>query len=94
MKVLGKYDVVREISQKTGVPQRIAGQVLEAFVNVVEENLAAGNAVKILGFGKFYVIDRGERKGRNPQTGEEIVIPATRIPRFKPYRNLKQAVKK
>ncbi len=66
---------------------------IEAFVETVEETLAKGEKIQIIGFGNFEVRERAARKGRNPQTNEVIEIAASKVPAFKAGKALKDAVK-
>lgn len=66
---------------------------VEAVFEVITETLAKGEDVRIIGFGNFAVTERSARTGRNPQTGEAIEIPASKTPKFKPGKALKDAVK-
>lgn len=66
---------------------------VEAVFEVITETLAKGEDVRIIGFGNFAVTERAARTGRNPQTGESIEIPASKTPKFKPGKALKDAVK-
>ena len=89
--VIGKGELVKQIAAKVGnVPklQNIVGMVFDS----IEENLVNGNEVAIKKFGNFKVIDRAERKEHNPRTGEEITIPARKLPAFKPSEALKTKV--
>lgn len=70
-----------------------AERVLNQIVGTIQDEVAKGNVVKLMGFGQFESRDRAARKGRNPQTGEELMIPATTIPAFKPGKLFKDAVK-
>ena len=67
---------------------------LNAFISSVEDALKAGEKVVLVGFGSFEVRDRAARKGRNPQTKEEITIPASKAPVFKAGKGLKEIVNK
>jgi DNA-binding protein HU-beta len=67
-------------------------KVVNAFFSTIENTLKSGDKVQLIGFGTFEVRDRQARKGRNPQTGEEISIPAARVPAFKAGKALKDAV--
>jgi DNA-binding protein HU-beta len=67
-------------------------KVVNAFFSTIEGTLKSGDKVQLIGFGTFEVRDRQARKGRNPQTGEEISIPAARVPAFKAGKALKDAV--
>ena len=66
---------------------------MKRYSETIEETLASGDKVQVIGFGTFEVRDRAARKGRNPQTGEEIQIPASKVPGFKAGKALKEAVK-
>ena len=70
-----------------------ATQAIETVFGVIEETLANGGKVQLVGFGTFSVKDRAERTGRNPQTQEPITIPATKVPAFKAGKGLKELVK-
>lgn len=90
---MNKKEIIKAISEKAQMPNETAGKALEAITDVIKEELASGRKVQIVGFGVFEVSERAARKGRNPQTGEEINVPATRAPRFKAGKELKAAVK-
>ncbi len=87
-----KAELVAKIAEKAGLSKKDAEAALNAFMDAVKEALAAGEKVSLVGFGTFEVVERAERKGRNPQTGEEITIPATKAPKFRPGKGLKEAV--
>ena len=87
-----KADLVAKIAEKAGLSKKDAEAALNAFMDAVKESLAAGEKVSLVGFGTFEVVQRAARKGRNPQTGEEITIPATKAPKFRPGKGLKEAV--
>jgi len=72
---------------------RSASCVKKTLIASIEEALKNGEKVQLIGFGNFEVRDRAARKGRNPQTGEEIQIAASKVPAFKPGKALKDAVK-
>ncbi|MDN6162310.1 MAG: HU family DNA-binding protein [Atopostipes sp.] len=88
-----KSDLVDGIASKTGMTKKDSAAAVEAFLEVVQETLVEGDRVQLIGFGSFEVRDRAARKGRNPQTGEELQIPATKVPAFKAGKGLKDAVK-
>ena len=69
-----------------------ADAALKAFTEVIEETLKAGDSIQLIGFGTFEVAERAERTGRNPQTGAEMVIPASKAPKFKAGKALKDAL--
>ena len=74
------------------ISKKEAEAALNSFVASVKESLGKGESVSLVGFGTFGVSQRNARKGRNPQTGEEIDIPARRVPTFKAGKGLKDAV--
>jgi len=88
-----KADLIDGVASKSGLTKKDATAAVEGFLEVVTENLAEEERVQLIGFGSFEVRDRAARKGRNPQTGEEIQIPATKVPAFKAGKGLKDAVK-
>ena len=88
-----KADLIDGVASKTGLTKKDATAAVEALFDVVTETLADGERVQVIGFGSFEVRERASRKGRNPQTGEEIEIPATKVPAFKAGKGLKDAVK-
>lgn len=91
---MNKAELVAAVAEKAGMPKRDAERVLNAFFEAVEEALARGSRVSIAGFGIFEVRDRGPRMGRNPQTGQSIRIPASRVPAFRAGKSLKDAVER
>ncbi|AMB99715.1 DNA-binding protein [Aerococcus urinaehominis] len=88
-----KADLVQAVVDKVGEPKKTVAPVVDAVFEAIQEHLADGEKVQIIGFGNFEVRDRAARKGRNPQTGEEIQIAASKVPAFKPGKGLKDAVK-
>ncbi len=93
METVKKADLVSRIAEKSGLNKKQAEAALDAFVASVQEALQAGEKVQLVGFGAFEARDRAARTGRNPGTGEEIQIPASRVPAFKAGKVLKDAVK-
>ena len=91
---MNKSELIAAIATKTGETKKDAEATLNAFVNVVSETLAKGDKVQLVGFGSFEVRKRAARKGRNPQTKEEIKIPASKAPVFKAGKALKDVVNK
>jgi DNA-binding protein HU-beta len=89
---MNKSELIDAIAQSAGLTKADAGRALDGFTKAVEEALKAGESVTLVGFGTFSVKERPERKGRNPQTGEEITIKAAKIPSFKVGKSLKDAV--
>ncbi len=88
-----KADLVNKIATKAGLTKAEAGKALDATIEAIKESLKKGDKVTLVGFGSFYVSKRKARKGRNPRTGAEIKIPATKVPKFTAGKSLKDAVK-
>ena len=91
---MNKSELIAAIATKTGETKKDAEATLNAFVNVVSETLAKGDKVQLVGFGSFEVRKRAARKGRNPQTKEEIKIPASKATVNKARKALKDLKKK
>ncbi len=91
---MNKSDLIAAIAAKTGDTKKNAETTVNAFVDVVTESLVKGDKVQLVGFGSFEVRKRAARKGRNPQTKEEIKIPASKAPVFKAGKALKDLVNK
>jgi len=93
-KTVNKTELIASVAEKAGMTKKDAEKAINAFFDTVESALANDDKVQIIGFGTFDVKKRAERKGRNPQTGAEIVIPASKTPVFKPGKGLKDAINK
>ena len=91
---MNKSELIAAIAAKTGDTKKGAEASLNAFVETVTESLVKGDKVQLVGFGSFEVRKRAARKGRNPQTREEIKIPASKAPVFKAGKALKDTVNK
>ncbi|NLT21297.1 MAG: HU family DNA-binding protein [Syntrophomonadaceae bacterium] len=89
---MNKTELIGEVAGKTGMTKKDAEKVVNAFFDTVEGALKSGDKVQLIGFGTFEVRERKARKGRNPQTGKEIDIPATKVPAFKAGKALKDAL--
>jgi DNA-binding protein HU-beta len=87
-----KKELIERIAEKAGVPNSEAQKHFEAFEEVVTEALKAGEEVQITGFGKFSVKERKAREGRNPQSGQKMMIAAQKVPAFSAGNALKEAV--
>ena len=88
-----KQELVDSVAKATGLTKKDATAAVDAVFTSIEEALKNGEKVQLIGFGNFEVRDRAARKGRNPQTGAEIEIPASKVPAFTPGKALKEAVK-
>lgn len=91
---MNKSELIAKVADKTGLTKRAAGESVEAVLAAIEEALAKGDKVTLVGFGTFEVRQRAARKGVNPATGASISIPATKVPAFKAGKSLKEAVSK
>jgi signal transduction histidine kinase/CheY-like chemotaxis protein len=91
---MNKGDVIDRMAKDAGITKKAAGKALESFTNIIMEALARDDTVRLVGFGSFSVTERKSRKGRNPQTGAEIMIPATKTPKFSAGKLLRDTVKR
>ncbi|WP_417632321.1 HU family DNA-binding protein [Enterococcus faecalis] len=88
-----KAELIENVASSTGLTKKDATAAVDAVFSTIQETLAKGEKVQLIGFGNFEVRERVTRKGRNPQTGQEIQIGASKVPAFKPGKALKDAVK-
>ena len=91
---MNKTDLIAKIAEDAELTKKSAEAALNAFIGAVEGALKKGDKVQLVGFGSFEVRKRAARKGRNPQTKEEIKIPASKAPVFKAGKALKELVNK
>jgi DNA-binding protein HU-beta len=90
-----KAELIDKIHAKAGLPTKTQTEhALDAIIVTLKDALAAGESVNFTGFGSFKVVRRAARKGRNPRTGKDLVIPAGNVAKFTPGKLLKEAVKK
>ena len=89
---MNKAQLIDSMAGMTGLTKADTERTLEAFVKSVTTSIQKNEEVKLVGFGTFSVSDRKERTGRNPQTGEELVIPARKVPVFLGGKELKSSV--
>ena len=89
---MNKAELVSAIAAKSDLSKKDCEAALNGFMAAVEETLEKGDKVILVGFGTFEVRERSERKGRNPRTGEEMVIPASKTPSFKAGKKFKELV--
>lgn len=87
-----KTELIKQIADRADLSQAKAAEALQAFEAAVTAELSKGGEVALIGFGTFKVTDRAARAGRNPQTGAEIQIAASKVPTFKAGKALKEAV--
>ncbi|MFB5662850.1 HU family DNA-binding protein [Alteribacillus sp. HJP-4] len=89
---MNKTDLINKVAEKTELSKKDSEAAINATLESIEESLKSGDKVQLIGFGNFEIRERAEREGRNPQTGETMKIPASKVPAFKPGKNLKNAV--
>ncbi|MFZ5945269.1 MAG: HU family DNA-binding protein [Bacillota bacterium] len=91
---MNKTELISSVAEKSELTKKDAEKAVNALFASVEEALSKGEKVQLVGFGTFEVRERKARTGRNPQTGQEIQIPAAKVPAFKAGKSLKEAVEK
>lgn len=89
-----KYELISEMSRLSGLTKADAERALEAYLQAVETALKNGEEVKLIGFGSFITTRKEATIGRNPKTGETMNIPARTVPKFRPGKQLKEAIGK
>jgi len=89
-----KADIVEKIHIKIGLSKKESSDLFESLLSIMKNTLGDGEKIKVAGFGNFEVKQKKDRRGRNPQTAESIIIEARRVLTFKPSNVLKQAVNK
>ncbi len=90
---MNKVELIGAVASKSEISKKDVEKVINAFTNVVADALVDGDKVQLVGFGTFEVVERAERLGRNPATGEAMTIAASKSPKFKAGKALKDAVK-
>jgi DNA-binding protein HU-beta len=94
VKEMNKTELIAKVAELTDLSKKDASKAVDAVFDAVSDALQGGDKVQLVGFGNFEVKSREARKGRNPQTGQEIDIPASKIPTFKAGKSLKDLVSK
>ena len=89
---MNRTELISAMSENANMSKVDAEKALKAFIDTVTEELKNGGKVQLVGFGTFEVAERTARKGRNPKTSEEIMIPASKSPKFKAGRSLKDMI--
>lgn len=89
---MNKTELIDALAAKCDLSKAAAGRAVDAFTEVISEALSKGDVVSLIGFGSFSVGERAARTGRNPKTGAELKIAASRSPKFTPGSKLKSAV--
>ena len=89
---MNKVELIAQIAEKSGLSKKDAEKALAATLEVITDAISGGDKIQLVGFGSFEVKARAERTGRNPATGKEIKIPASKVPTFKAGKALKDIV--
>ncbi|WP_342753264.1 non-specific DNA-binding protein Hbs [Shouchella clausii] len=89
---MNKTELINAVAEASELSKKDATKAVDSVFDTILDALKNGEKIQLIGFGNFEVRERSARKGRNPQTGEEIEIPATKNPAFKPGKQLKDAV--
>ena len=92
MKKVNKSQLIDKVAENADITKASANRAVDAIIEAVSDSLKSGDTVQLIGFGTFSVRERSARTGRNPQTGQEINIPAAKVPGFKAGKALKDAV--
>jgi len=88
---MNKAELVEEVADQTGLTRKTSREAVDAITSVITEALARGEKVTLVGFGTFKVMERKAKRGRNPQTGQIIQIPAKKVPTSRPRSGLREA---
>ena len=91
---MNKTELITAVAEKAEISKKDAEKAVKAFTDAVAEELAKGGKVQLVGFGNFEVSERPAREGRNPRTGETMTIAASKTPKFKPGKALKDEINK
>ena len=89
---MNKEDLVKLVSEKTGITKKSAEQAQKSVIEVFSSTLEKRESISLVGFGSFKVVERAAREGRNPSTGKKIQIPASKTVKFTPSKSLKERV--
>jgi DNA-binding protein HU-beta len=90
---MNKAELVEEVANQTGLTRRISRETVDAVISAITDSLAREERVALVGFGTFQVMERKARRGINPQTRGNIRIPAKKVPKFRPGKELREKVK-
>lgn len=89
---MNKAELIERLAKQANISKTQSEQFLNVALDIIQKSVSDGEDVKLVGFGTFDKSDRKARKGRNPKTGTEVVIPATSVPRFRPGKEFKTLV--
>ena len=91
---MNKTELIAVVAEKAELSKKDAEKAIKAFTDAVSEELVKGGKIQLVGFGTFEVAERAAREGRNPRTGETMTIAASKTPKFKPGKALKDEINK
>jgi len=91
--IMTKVQLIEEVRTETGLTKKVSREAIDAVISAITDSLTREEKVTLVGFGTFQVMERKARRGVNPQTGDEIQIPAKRVPKFVPGKGLRERVK-
>ncbi|WP_319531657.1 HU family DNA-binding protein [uncultured Cohaesibacter sp.] len=89
---MNKNELISAVAEKAELTKAQAGEAVDALFDIIADTLKSGDEVRVIGFGNFSVTERAATEGRNPRTGDTIQIPASKTPKFKAGKGLKDAV--
>lgn len=90
---MNKAELIEKVATKTKLTKVQSEGVIDAALEIISKTVAKGDEVKLVGFGTFSMASRRSRAGRNPKTGTKLVIPAAKVPKFKPGKDFKELLK-
>ena len=90
---MNKAELVEQVANQTGLTRKASREAVDAIISAITDSLVREEKVTLVDFGTFQVMERKARRGRNPQTGQTIQIPAKKVPKFKPGQGLREKVK-
>jgi len=90
---MNKAELVQEVANQTGLTKKTSREAVDAIISAITDSLGREERVTLVGFGTFQVMERKARTGVNPQTRQAITIPAKKVPKFRPGKGLREAVR-
>lgn len=87
-----KAEIIKAVADSTEQDKKTVAEIINAFLFEIKEMLISGGTVELVGFGNFKVVERGEKEGRNPRTGEKLIIAAHKVAHFTPSKNINRAL--
>ena len=87
-----KAEIIKAVADSTEQDKKTVAEIINVFLFEIKEMLISGGTVELVGFGNFKVVERGEKEGRNPRTGEKLIIAAHKVAHFTPSKNINRAL--